>query len=84
LTGQKPQDPTKNGLNDAANGEGNGVMDVDMDALDDAEKPLAESPLLMTEPGWSSAKAREKYIEIAMEDWGTPAFYLGKTGVLAA
>ncbi|KAI0590072.1 actin [Pyrenophora tritici-repentis] len=30
------------------------------------------------------AKAREKYIEIAMEDWGTPAFFLQKTGVLAA
>ena len=59
-------------------------MDVEMEALDDAEKPLADSPLLMTEPGWSSSKAREKYIEIAMEDWGTPAFYLGKTGVLAA
>ncbi|KAF2803879.1 Actin/actin-like protein [Mytilinidion resinicola] len=84
LTGQRPTDPTKNGLNDGTNGEENGQMDVDMDGLDDAEKPLAESPLLMTEPGLSSAKAREKYIEIAMEDWGTPAFYLGKTGVLAA
>ncbi|KAG9380374.1 actin [Pyrenophora tritici-repentis] len=41
-------------------------------------------PLLVTEPGWNSAKAREKYIEIAMEDWGTPAFFLQKTGVLAA
>lgn len=80
LTGAKPTDPAKNGLNEPSNGD----MDVEMEALDDAEKPLADSPLLMTEPGWSSSKAREKYIEIAMEDWGTPAFYLGKTGVLAA
>jgi actin-related protein 4 len=59
-------------------------MDVDMDNLDNMEKPLDDSPLLMTEPGWNSTKAREKYIEIAMEEWGTPAFYLQKTGVLAA
>jgi actin-related protein 4 len=85
LTGAKATDPTKNGLNDGngenENGEG---MDVDMDALENNEKPLEDSPLLVTEPGWNSAKAREKYIEIAMEDWGTPAFFLQKTGVLAA
>jgi actin-related protein 4 len=83
LTGAKATDPTKNGLNDGngANGE---QMDVDMDNLDNQEKPLEESPLLVTEPGWNSAKAREKYIEIAMEDWGAPAFFLQKTGVLAA
>ncbi|KAF2176359.1 Actin/actin-like protein [Zopfia rhizophila CBS 207.26] len=80
LTGPKAGDPVKNGLNDA-NG---GAMDVDMEALDNREKPLEDSPLLMTEPGWNSTKAREKYIEIAMEEWGTPAFYLQKTGVLAA
>ncbi|OCK84878.1 Actin/actin-like protein [Lepidopterella palustris CBS 459.81] len=80
LTGAKQTDPIKNGLNDPLNGD----PDVEMEGLDDAEKPLTDSPLLMTEPGWSSTKAREKYIEIAMEDWGTPAFYLGKTGVLAA
>lgn len=55
-----------------------------MDAVENQEKPLEDSPLLVTEPGWNSAKAREKYIEIAMEEWGTPAFYLQKTGVLAA
>jgi actin-related protein 4 len=82
LTGAKATDPTKNGLNDGtSNGE---QMDVEMDGLDNQEKPLDESPLLVTEPGWNSAKAREKYIEIAMEDWGAPAFFLQKTGVLAA
>jgi actin-related protein 4 len=59
-------------------------MDVDMDALENNEKPLEDSPLLVTEPGWNSAKAREQTIEIAMENWGAPAFFLQKTGVLAA
>ncbi|OAL54850.1 Actin/actin-like protein [Pyrenochaeta sp. DS3sAY3a] len=82
LTGAKPTDPLKNGLND---GNSNGdAMDVDMEATENNEKPLEDSPLLVTEPGWNSAKAREKYIEIAMEDWGAPAFFLQKTGVLAA
>lgn len=31
-----------------------------------------------------SAKAREKTMEIAMEDWGVPAFFLAKNGQLAA
>jgi actin-related protein 4 len=88
LTGLKPGDPRKNGLNDGNGGEeanGNGdAMDVDMENAAEGEKPLEDSPLLMTEPGWNSTKARERYIEMAMEDWGTPAFYLQKTGVLAA
>jgi actin-related protein 4 len=79
LTGAKPTDPAKNGLNDTK-----GDMEVEMDGMDDVEKPMADSPLLMTEPGWNSAKDRERYIEIAMEDWGVPAFWLGRTGVLAA
>jgi hypothetical protein len=52
--------------------------------VESEEKPLADSPLLMTEPGWNPVKAREKTIEIAMEKWGTPAFYLARSGVLAA
>ncbi|KAI8939790.1 hypothetical protein NX059_003529 [Plenodomus lindquistii] len=80
LTGTKPGDPSRNGLND----KDEGATDVDMEDLDNNEKPLEDSPLLVTEPGWNSAKAREKYIEIAMEDWGAPAFFLQKTGVLAA
>jgi actin-related protein 4 len=59
-------------------------MDIDMEATEENEKPLEDSPLLITEPGWNSAKAREKTIEIAMESWGAPAFFLQKTGVLAA
>jgi actin-related protein 4 len=83
LTGQKATDPTRNGLNDGTNENGD-AMDIDMDNVENMEKPLEDSPLLMTEPGWNPTKAREKAIEIAMEEWGTPAFYLQKTGVLAA
>lgn len=83
LTGQKATDPSKNGLNDPATENGDN-MDIDMDNVENMEKPLEDSPLLMSEPGWNPTKAREKTIEIAMEEWGTPAFYLQKTGVLAA
>ncbi|TKA66982.1 hypothetical protein B0A49_07156 [Cryomyces minteri] len=55
-----------------------------MESLDDAEKPMSQNPLLMTEPGWNTTKSREKAVEIAMEDWGCPAFYVGKSRVLAA
>lgn len=67
-------------------GEGNGddAMDIDTDLADAQEKPLAENPLLMTEAPWNNAKARERAIEIAMESWGTPAFWLSRTPVLAA
>ncbi|KAF2758161.1 actin-like protein-like protein 6A [Pseudovirgaria hyperparasitica] len=79
LTGPKPTHPEKNGLNDDPNGEA-----MELDAQEEVEKPLTENPLLMTEPGWNPVKAREKYIEIAMEDWGVPAYWLGRSGVLAA
>ncbi|KAI1870671.1 uncharacterized protein JN550_004817 [Neoarthrinium moseri] len=89
--------PSKNGLNDpdtkaAADGEGDVAMEdaaaaaavASGEATEDQEKPLAESPLLMTEAPWNSGKAREKAIEIAMENWGTPAFWLTRTPVAAA
>jgi len=79
LTGTKAGNPFQNGLNDVANDELPTEMEVESD-----EKPLSDSPLLMTEPGWNPAKAREKTIEIAMEKWDTPAFYLARTGVLAS
>lgn len=79
LTGAKPGNPFQNGLNDIPSEELPTEMEVESE-----EKPLADSPLLMTEPGWNPAKAREKTIEIAMEKWGTPAFYLARSGVLAA
>lgn len=48
------------------------------------ETALGENPLLMTEAPWNPTKAREKAIEIAMEGWGVPAFWLTKTPALAA
>ncbi|KAI2625994.1 Actin/actin-like protein [Hypomontagnella submonticulosa] len=81
LQPERPTPPSKNGLNDpVADGEG----DVAMDDVEEQEKPLAENPLLMTEAPWNAGKAREKAIEIAMENWGCPAFWLSRTPVCAA
>ena len=81
----RPTPASKNGLNVSDDG------DVQMedsapneDALDALEKPLTENPLLMTEAPWNTPKAREKAIEVVMENWGTPAFWLSRTPVLAA
>jgi actin-related protein 4 len=79
LTSARPGDPIINGLNDKSSD-----LDVKMDGIDDEEKPLAENPLLMTETGWNAGKNREKGIEIAMENWGCPAYWLARNGVLIA
>ncbi|KAK4988614.1 Actin-related protein 4 [Elasticomyces elasticus] len=81
LTGIRATHPSKNGLNVGNGGE---EVDVAMEGMEEVEKPMAENPLLMSEPGWNPTKAREKTMEVAMEDWGVPAFWMGKTGVLAA
>jgi len=81
LTGPRGTHPSKNGLNDGTNGDGG---DVDMEDVEELEKPMSDAPLLMTEPAWNSQKGREKCIEVAMEDWQVPAFWLGKTGVMSA
>lgn len=78
LTSFKQSDPRSNGLNDKPE-----EMDVDMD-VDGEEKPLEEHPLLMTETAWNTVKSREKAIEVAMESWGSPAFWLVRNSVLAA
>ncbi|KAL5337865.1 actin family [Aspergillus crustosus] len=80
LTGAKPGNPLHNGLNDVSEGE----LPTEMEGVETDEKPLADSPLLMSESSWNPTKARERTIEIAMEKWGTPAFYLARNGVLAA
>lgn len=53
------------------------------EAIDAAEKPMPDNPLLATEPNKTTSKSREKFIELAMESWGTPAFWLGRTGLLS-
>ena len=50
----------------------------------DTERCLEDHPLFMTEPSWNPQEKREKSIEVAMESWGTPAFYLGRSGVMGA
>lgn len=78
LTGSSATAPSKNGLNDDDG-------DVDMDKIvDEQEKPMEESPLLMSEPAWNPAKSRERTMEMAFESWGAPAFWMGRTGMLSA
>ena len=79
LTGSKQGDPRTNGLNDDVKD-----LDAEMEGADEVEKPLEEHPLLMTETAWNPTKSREKAIEIAMESWGAPAFWLARNSVLAA
>ncbi|KAI1002630.1 Actin-related protein 4 [Podosphaera aphanis] len=82
LTSFKQSDSRTNGLNDPVKDE-----DVEMggmEATDNVEKPMEEHPLLMTETSWNSGQNREKAIEIAMESWGCPAFWLARNSVLAA
>ncbi|ENH61325.1 Actin-related protein 4 [Fusarium oxysporum f. sp. cubense race 1] len=88
LQPERQTPPSKNGLNDdpkaeGQDGEGDVAMD-DAEAVESAEKPLGENPLLITEAPWNTPKAREKAIEIIMENWGCPAFWLSRTPVLAA
>jgi actin-related protein 4 len=89
LTNTKPSKAATHGLNDPPSGE-NGENGETTDAAADAEeaaegeKPLEESPLLMTEPGWNPTKIRETSAEIAFEQWGCPAFWLARNAVCAA
>ena len=82
LTGAKSTPPSKNGLNDAKDENGDVAMDEGADSHD--ENALSEYPLMMTEAPWNPIKAREKTMEIAMEEWNVPAFFLAKNGQLAA
>lgn len=83
LQPEKQTSPAKNGLNDDVK-EQDGEGDVAMEEAELQEKSLQENPLLMTEAPWNTPKSREKAIEIIMENWGCPAFWLSRTSVLAA
>lgn len=82
LTGPRAIPPSKNGLNDGTGGDQDG--DMELDDVEEQERPLTDAPLIMSEPGWNPTKARERAIEIAMEDWVVPAFWSGRSGVLSA
>lgn len=79
LTSFKPSNPATNGLNDPSED-----VKAAIEEVEESEKPLEENPLLMTETAWNPAKSREKAIEIAMESWGCPAFWLARNSVLSA
>ncbi|KAK2594986.1 Actin-related protein 4 [Conoideocrella luteorostrata] len=83
LQPERPTPPSKNGLNDDVKDQ-DGEGDIAMDEAETQEKPLQENPLLITEAPWNTPKAREKAIEIIMENWGCPAFWLSRTPVLSA
>jgi actin-related protein 4 len=55
-----------------------------MEGVEELEKPMSDNPLLMSEPGKTSQRSRERAIQIAMEDWDVPAYYLARSGVLSA
>jgi len=84
LTGARQTPPSKNGLNDTKDENGDVTMEEGLEQMDEQENDLAEYPLLMSEPAWNTQKNRERTIEIAMEDWGVPAFFLAKSGQLAS
>lgn len=81
LTCFRPTDPRKNGLNENTKDTDTGSQ---MEGIEESEKLMEEHPLLVTEPAWNSSKNREKTIEIAMESWDCPAFWLSRNSVLAA
>lgn len=84
LTGARQTPASKNGLNDSKDENGDTAMDDGAEPETQDDNALSEYPLLMTEQPWNPAKAREKTMEIAMEQWGVPAFFLAKNGQLAA
>ena len=87
LTNPKSRNPMTNGLNEHKETEEEDAQAMEVDGVkkEEAEEHLLDdSPLLMTETGWNSGKNREKAIEVAMEEWGCPAFWLARNGVLAA
>ena len=84
LTNPRAKNPLSNGLNDSKDISAEDQAAMDIDSSDPQDQLLSENPLLMTETSWASGASREKAIEVAMEEWGVPAFWLARSGVLAA
>jgi actin-related protein 4 len=83
LTKPQPRNPMTNGLNSDLKPDELQAL-KEMEDLESQENLLADNPLLMSEPSWNPTKNREKAIEIAIEEWNCPAFWLARSGVLAA
>ncbi|KAK5078663.1 Actin-related protein 4 [Lithohypha guttulata] len=81
LTGIRPNKALQEWLNDV-----NAVPNLQkaMADAEDTERALEDHPLFMSEPNWNPIKNREKAIEIALEKWAAPAFYISKSSVLSA
>lgn len=81
LTGVRPNKALQEWLNDVT-----AVQDLQkaMAEAEDTERALEDHPLFMSEPNWNPAKNREKSIELALESWAAPAFYISKSSVLSA
>ena len=80
LTGARPR---KELLNYLANDVPYPTRDAQKEA-EETEKCLEDNPLFMTDPPHNPTKSREKAMEIAFEQWGTPAFFLARSGVMAS
>ena len=79
------KDTGEDGEGDVEMGDANGIEKNGNAAETESEdKLLNDTPLLMTEAPWNSTKNRAKAIEIAMERWSCPAFWLSRTPVLVA
>lgn len=81
LTGIRPNRALQDWLND-----NNAVPNLQkaMAEAEDTERALEDHPLFLSEPNWNPTKNREKAVELALEKWAAPAFYVSKSSVLAA
>jgi actin-related protein 4 len=84
LTGVRPNKALQDYLNHPEEVEKRGGLQKAVAEDVDTERCLEEHPLFMTEPSWNTSKAREKCAEIALESWASPAFFLGRVGVMSA
>ena len=84
LTGIRPNKALQDWLNEPQEIDKRGGLQKAMAEDVNTERCLEEHPLFMTEPCWNPTKAREKCAEIALESWCSPAFYLGRAGVMGA
>lgn len=45
---------------------------------------LKDFPLLVTEASWNTKENREQMLEVAFEEWETPAYYSVDKSVMSA
>lgn len=81
LTGARPNEALQRWLNDP---KSTPDLQKAMAEEEDTRNPLVDHPLFLTEPNWNPTKNREKSIEIALEKWSAPAFFIAKQSVMAA